>query len=193
MLQTTGMILDKLGDYSSPRCRLQKLVDKGDYIYLKRGLYEDDPSVPGQALASAIYGPSYLSFDYALHYYDMIPESVFEYTSATCGKNRTKLFRNSFGRYSYRDVPAAAFSEGIVKLDDGYYATWIATPEKALCDKMYSIRPIPSKVPIEDTLFEDLRIDEDLFEDLHRNDISCLSDLYRCSNVRRLARYMGVV
>ena len=69
----------------------------------------------------------------------------------------------------------------------------MATPEKALCDKLYSIRPIPSKIPMEDTLFEDLRIDDDLFEDLHRNDISYLSDLYRCSNVRRLARYMETV
>ena len=130
MLQTTGTILDKLGDYSSPRCRLQRLVDKGEYIYLKRGLYEDDPSVPGQALASAIYGPSYLSFDYALYHYGIIPETVFEYTSATCGKNRTKRFKNSFGRYSYRDVPAAVFSEGVVKLDDGYYAPGWPLPRR---------------------------------------------------------------
>ena len=103
------------------------------------------------------------------------------------------MFKNSFGRYTYRDVPKAAFSEGITKLDDGYYATWIAPPEKALCDKLYSIKPIPKDIPMEAVLFDDLRIDEDLFSEMHRNDISTLSELYRCSNVRRLARYLELI
>ena len=35
------------------------------------------------SLANVLYAPSYVSFDYALSYYGMIPERVHEITSAT--------------------------------------------------------------------------------------------------------------
>lgn len=55
-------------------------------------MYETDSNTPGYLLAGSIYGPSYLSFDFALAYYDLIPERVVNYTSATFGKKKKKNF-----------------------------------------------------------------------------------------------------
>ena len=190
-MYSTAMILDTLNEYASPRCRLQRLVDHGEYTYLKRGLYESDRTVPGYALASAIYNPSYLSFDYALAFHGMIPETVFEFTSATSGKNRKKLYENHFGRYSYRDVPMKVFGDGLdlIQVRDTY-PVWMAGKEKALCDKLYALPPIERVETTEELLFEDLRIDEDVFSELDVNLIRRMEPKYRCQNVRRLTEYM---
>ena len=47
-----------------------------------------------EVLANLIYGPSYVSYEYALTYYGLIPERVFEVTSATTQKN--KMFNTPF-------------------------------------------------------------------------------------------------
>ena len=41
-------------------------------------------------LADSIYGPSYLSFEFALEYHSLIPKAVHQFTSATFEKNRKK-------------------------------------------------------------------------------------------------------
>ncbi len=46
----------------------------------------------GFYLSSYIYGPSYLAFDNALFYYEMIPERVANNTLATYNKQKTKKY-----------------------------------------------------------------------------------------------------
>ena len=191
MLCSTEMILNDLSDYSVPQCRLQRLVRDGKYIRLKRGMYEDDSETPGYVLASAIYNPSYLSFEYALAHYGLIPETAFTYTSATVGKNRTKIYRNKFGTYTYRDVPKEAFPYEIDLIETSGRMVWIATPEKCLCDKMYSIRPIGRVEDIELLLFEDFRIDENGLSEMNVETIGKLSEKYHSKNVKLLYKYLS--
>ena len=54
------------------------MAERGEVFPITRGLYETDPNVPGYLLAGSIYGPSYISFEYALGYYGMIPEETFD-------------------------------------------------------------------------------------------------------------------
>ena len=89
---------------------------------------------PGYLLAASIYGPSYLSFDFALSYWGLIPEAVFSFTSATFDKKKRKQFVTPFGLFTYRDVPRKAYPFGIQILNEGDYSFFIANPEKALCD-----------------------------------------------------------
>lgn len=48
----------------------------GEYTKVVKGIYETNSDTAGYLLAGSIYGPSYLSFDFALSYYGMIPEAV---------------------------------------------------------------------------------------------------------------------
>ena len=107
-----------------------------------KGIYETNPNTNGSRLAQFIYGPSYLSFDYALAEYGLIPEAVYVFTCATLNKKKIKTYTNKFGTFIYRDVPNNVFSYGVMVNVDGNYAYHIATPEKALCDKLYTISPV---------------------------------------------------
>ena len=65
--------------------------------------------VPNSALqplpvASSILSPSYLSFDWALSFYGLIPEKVVAITSATLRVRKNKTFINYFLRYQNLQV-----------------------------------------------------------------------------------------
>ena len=156
MIMTTSMLIEQFRDYGDPAGKIMRMRKEGKIIPLTRGLYETDPSASGHCLAGAIYGPSYLSFDYALSVYGLIPEAVYAYTSATFEKKKKKEYENQFGRYLYRDVPSEVYPLGIVIRDEGEYSYLIASPEKALCDKLYSMPPVTSVKDIGQMLFEDL-------------------------------------
>ena len=66
MIKTTAMLLEELKNYASPKAKLSRMARKGECILITRGLYETDRSVPAYLLAGSIYGPSYISFEYAL-------------------------------------------------------------------------------------------------------------------------------
>ena len=67
MIRTVSEILSDLGQkYRQPQMKLRQMTLRGEITQVIRGLYETDKNTPGEALAGAIYGPSYLSFDYAL-------------------------------------------------------------------------------------------------------------------------------
>ena len=190
MIVTASMLLDQYRDYGDPAGKIMRLRKEGKIMPLTRGLYETDPRAPGQCLAGAIYGPSYLSFDYALSVYGLIPEAVYAYTSATFEKKKKKEYINQFGKYMYRDVPSAVYPFGIVIKDEGGYSYLIATPEKALCDKLYSMPPVTSVKDIELMLFDDLRIDEEEFSKLNEEDILQIGEGYHCNNLKYLMKYL---
>ena len=194
MIMTGEMIIEKFYSkerYSNPRMKLSRDVKEGKFKRLKRDLYETDPTAPNIALAQSIYGPSYISFDYALSYYDMIPEYARNITSATCGKHKDKRFDTDFCSFYYTDVPALVFPVGIVHVDFRGYSYNIATREKALCDKLYKIPPVTKMNEFEELLFDDIRLDEDILYDLDRGTIGLLNGLYRCRNINMLTKFLG--
>ncbi len=70
------------------------------------------------------------------------------------------------------------------------YSYQIASPEKALCDKLYTLKPIKNYDSLKKTLFSDLRIDEDEFKKLDSSKVNRLSNLYNSTNVKLLSKYM---
>jgi predicted transcriptional regulator of viral defense system len=192
MIQTTQMVLEQLSkEYSNPKMKLNRLVKEGKYIPIIRGLYETDPNLDGKLLADIIYSPSYLSFDYALSYYGLIPERVEAYTSATCKKRRSKCYITPFGRYTYRDVPSSVFMKEIKMFEVREYTYWIASPEKTLCDKFYTLPRVKNLKDMELTLLDDLRIYEDDLDEMDPEIIADIAKDYRSHNVAILSRYMS--
>lgn len=190
MIVTNDVIKMNLINYSNKNTKLTREVKKGKYFKIINGLYETDSNTPGYLLAGSIYGPSYLSFDFALAYYDLIPERVVNYTSATFGKKKKKEFHTNFGNFFYRDVPSQVYPYGINLIKEGEYYYQIASPEKALCDKLYTLAPLQNLQDIKLLLTEDLRIDEDDLKNLNLDDIQKLSELYHCKNVTLLYKYL---
>lgn len=184
------MLLDELKDYSNPACKLQRLVRDGKYTQVIRGLYESDPNTSGHMLATAIHSPSYLSFEYALYHYDIIPERVYVFTSATYNTHRTKMYNTPFGTFTYRDSPKEAFHWGVTYHEENGHSCWIAEPVKAICDELYIKPPVSNHRELEELMFDDLRMDEDIVSGLDRKDVRLLADLYHCRNVTRLAGYL---
>lgn len=190
MILTNDIVKLNLKEYSNKNAKICREVKNGNLIKIINGLYETDPNVNGYLLAGSIYGPSYLSFDYALSYYGLIPEKVTAYTNATCGKKKKKRYENQFGSYFYRDVPVEVYPLGVTIIQEGEYIYQIATPEKALCDKLYTLKPINNMSELENVLFNDLRIDEIEFNNLNIQDINEISQYYHSTNVDLLYRYM---
>ena len=190
MILSTSMLLDRLQNYSNPYTKIGRLVKEGKIFSLTRGLYEDNEGASPLYLANAIYGPSYVSFNYALMYYGLIPERVYDVTSATTEKLKRKAFKNRFGSFSYRDIPLEAFPYGIKVIKEGDYTFMMASKEKALCDRLYELPPVKSQKELEYLLFVDLRIDESEFETLHREDIYFIAPKYHSTNLNYLASYL---
>lgn len=190
MILTNDIIKMNLKEYSNKNTKICREVKNGNLIKIINGLYETDANINGYLLAGCIYGPSYLSFDYALSHYGLIPEKVTAYTNATCNKKKKKKYENQFGTYLYRDVPTAVYPLGINIIQEGEYNYQIATPEKALCDKLYTLNTIKNMSELENIIFNDLRIDKLEFDKLYIQDIQEISQHYHSTNVNLLYRYM---
>lgn len=188
MIITYQMLLEKLHDYKSPDNKIMRMIEDKEIIKLTKGIYETSTLVPGYLLAGAIFGLSYLSLDYALSLYGLIPERVVTYTSVTSNTGKTKTYTNYFGTYTYRDIPLAAYPYGVKFIQEGDYSYWIATPCKALCDKLYTMSPCKNKKELRYLLFDDLRIDEEEFNKLDKKLLLDLCPLYKSTNLKLLRK-----
>ncbi|RPI19639.1 MAG: hypothetical protein EHM58_01150 [Ignavibacteriae bacterium] len=107
-----------------------KKIVKGKYIF-------SDVPVNDYTLfyiANKIYGPSYISLESALSYYNLIPEAVYLLTSV-CTR-RTYNFDTTLGSFSYRQIKKNLFF-GYINISFNNYSFKIAEPEKAVIDYMY--------------------------------------------------------
>ena len=171
--------------------KISNLVRNKELIRLKKGfytfskLYQTKP-INLISVANTLYSPSYVSFDYALSYYGIIPERVTEVTSAT-SKNE-KLFDTPIGRFSYKKISLQAYSLGIDWIyDDIDGGRFIATAEKALCDKIKYDRGIGTltQASMIEYLKYDLRIDISI--PLNYELIEIIATAYKSRNLKTLA------
>jgi len=139
-------------------------------IRVKKGLYVKNRSnweqLPiKELIANLMYGPSYISLQYALSAYGMIPEAGIHVTSVTFKK--TKRYRTPLGEFIYRSVSREYYLPGVLrKTANGTCSYLLASPEKALIDMLYFTPALRSKRDIESFIFEDLRMDEDRIAEL---------------------------
>ncbi len=188
MIITTSMLKERLCDYSNPMDKIKRLADKGNILRLTNGIYETDKSVDPCLLASCILSPSYLSFEWALSYYGLIPERVIAITSASFCNRKNKTFENYFGRYEYSDIPANAFAQGVIYLEHGKYIVKIATKEKAICDCLCKWRTARNIKELKELLFDDKRIDEGEFAKCDFKLMKKLASLYNKTNLKMLIK-----
>lgn len=183
-----------LQDDSHERRTIGQLVKRKELTRVKKGLYiwgeKLNVIYSREILANLIYGPSYVSLEYALSFHGLIPERVEVITSVTT--KRKKEFETPVGLFSYEHLYIDAFPWGqsLIKFHDGYTAM-MATPEKALLDTV-SLR-IKSTLEISDVenlLFADLRIDESNFNRLNRSKLLELATYYKSSNVKIFTHYL---
>jgi hypothetical protein len=183
-LLSHGQLKDALAAYANPRMKISRMLAAGELIPLRRGLYLRDRTVDPQALASAIHGPSYVSFESALAWHGLIPERVEEITSAT--PKQPVRFETPVGRYRYRHVPARVFSIGIERVEDSVLPWLVASPAKALCDTVALDASIRSQKDVRAWL-EGMRI-EDL-PALDPDQLDACAANYGRPSVRHLARF----
>lgn len=118
--------------------RLVEWQQKGYLLKVKRGYYCFNERNRGeqflQFAANKIYSPSYISFESALAYYNLIPEGVFTLTSATT-KN-TANYASTVGSFTYRHFKPSLFF-GYKLLREKDITIKIAEPEKVILDYLY--------------------------------------------------------
>lgn len=191
MLVTGELLIDQLSEtYASPACKIGRMVENGEIVRLKRDLYETDVHVAPYLVANDLYGPSYISYEFALSWHEIIPEFVRVVTSATCNKHRNKKFTNSLGSFSYSDVPEAVFKEGVDTLIQDNREYRMASPVKAVCDKLYKMPPIRSPLELESLMFDDLRFDEESILSMDAKTVRKYAGLYHCTTVNTFAGYL---
>ena len=171
------IVSDVLTEYRRPNDKISELLKSGELQSVRRGLYipgpEADLPVPEPFLiANHLRGPSYVTMESALSYWGLIPERVYEITSATLETSKT--YSIEAGRFSFHHLSAPYYSFGIrsEKLTSLQVAL-VASPEKAVCDKIVLtsgvlLRSIPQTKAF---LLDDMRMDEDLLRNL---DISAI-------------------
>jgi len=168
--------------------KIKYMKQQGLLISLKKGLYiYNSPYiktfVSKEIIANNLLGPSYISYEYALSYYNLIPERVEEITSATI--KRSKTFSTSYGVFSYQHIDKKLFALGIEIVPSKQGNFMMASKEKALCDKVFATKGvrIASKKAMQVFLEEDLRID---IEELDDFDLEILRQYALISKSKRV-------
>ncbi|MBX9771983.1 MAG: hypothetical protein K2X29_11455 [Candidatus Obscuribacterales bacterium] len=185
------MLTGVLSRYSGVRQKINELLKSGVILRVKKGLYVFGPDynrtpVSKEVLANLIYGPSYISLEYALAFHGLIPERVETVTSVT--PKRDKEFDTPLGRFSYRYLSGDRYACGIerVQIDRNNFVL-MASPEKALCDYLTLNKFTEKYSPgIKEFLEADLRIDNESWTRLNPQTLLKLNKCYRNRNIQAI-------
>ena len=191
MIYDSQALKVKYANYSNINQKISLEEKRGNIIRIKRGLYTDNLLTDAPIIANVCYGPSYLSFEYALSYYGLIPEYVSSYTSATFSKKNNKTYLVSNLCFQYYSIPNEVFSKGITFLVNEKGIRYkIATKEKAICDLLYLKYPVRSIKDLKVMLFDDLRIDYFEFIKLDFKFIKSIAFMYHSNTLYTLVKYI---
>lgn len=184
---TTDYLVGLFKDYKQPHHKIKHLADKGELLPIKQGLYVlGEPYqriYSREVLSGMIYGPSAISFEFALSHYGLIPERVKSVT-CICFK-RNKSFNTPIGKFTYKYI-----AKDIYPLRMAYHQTelgnyFIASPEKAICDMAY-FEKINSIKEARQYLLDDLRIYENEIENLDSAHLAELARYYKRQSVKNI-------
>lgn len=188
-------LVSLLRGYAKPRDRISALLANGSLIRLRKGLYAlgaryRRAPLSRELLANLIYGPSYVSLDYALSHYGMIPERVADVTSVTTGERRS--FATPLGVFTYHPLPPHRYAPGIQWLGEGATRYLLASPEKALVDKVWMDKRFsPTNLGDFPTyLYDDLRLDEARLATLDHNRLTVITLAFASRKINMLAKFL---
>lgn len=192
----TQNLLPLVRDYTNPRDFISRLCKRGELIRMKNGFYViaekiKRKSVPFEQIANLLHGPSYISYEWALSYYGMIPEGVYVVTSNSAIKSRS--YKTPLGTFEYTHLSHARYAIGIDQKENASGNFLIATPEKALVDLVHKKnKHLKSKDIIID-LIEARRIDEAAIKNLDKSHLAEIADIYRSETVHNLRNAIGLL
>ena len=187
-------LLNLLKGYRFPRNKINSLLKQGLIIRVKKGIYifgEEFSLKPYslETLANLIYGPSYISLEYALSFHGLIPERVEVITSIT--PKRNKFYKTPVGCFSYQYLKNDKYYPGITlhKLDE-FHHILMASKEKAIIDKIYFMPKFDSLEDLKTNLYDELRIE---YQDINRLDLMKMQNIghhYQDHNVNLLIQHI---
>lgn len=155
-------------------------VIKGRYVFTdgardENALFE---------IANRIYSPSYVSFEMALAFHGLIPESVYGITSASTRK--TSHFKTPVGSFIYRTIrPRLYFGFNLLKHREKAFK--MASPEKALLDLFYIKTELRDEAS-----FEGLRMNREIFLKIMDPDkMNGYLNLYQQASLKRRVENFG--
>ena len=188
------VLLSLLTDYKRPNDKINELVKEKALTSVKKGLYIAGPLISAGKpepflLANYLYGPSYISLETALSFHGLIPERVYEIASMTT--KAPNQFSTPIGIFSYTKLPLPYFAFGIQSVHiSGKSRALMASPEKALCDKIISTAGVlfRSSAQALSYLRDDLRIDDGKLQTLSVNQIKkWVKDAPKSASIKILA------
>lgn len=188
-------LMSLLSDYQAPNFKIHRWLDEGQLISLKRGLY----AVPSPAstlslplMANHLYGPSYVSMEFMLSYYGVIPERVAQITSVTT--RRGKQFSNTLARFSFQHLPPNFYALDIKRIIAAPRTAFMAASlEKAVCDwlvltpnlKIYSTKAL------RELLLDDMRMDDTVLNELDIGKVISFAEVgYKSTRLKWLVRLL---
>lgn len=179
-------------EYTNPRDLMARLVKKGKLIRLKNGFFLlAEKTVPYEQIANRLYAPSYLSFDSALFYYQMLPEKGEGVTSACLG--RIKHFKTPVGLFDYIPLSRMRYEMGVVQKENEAGLFSIATPEKALADFVhYRCGQLSSRALLEE-LLEKRGMHREGLTGLNALHLSEIAESYHAPVVRHLVKALSLL
>ena len=165
-----------------------------EIVRVKKGLYvfgapfRRQPIVR-EYLANLVYGPSYVSLDSALSFHGLIPERVEAVTSMVYG--RSHAFETPFGVFTYRGLPRNRYAVGARLESVGTVRFLIASPEKALVDKVWTDKRFGGATvgDFSEYLLDDLRIDEESLRSLDTERMEAIGRAYDSPKIANLIRF----
>lgn len=192
-------LLCLLTDYRQPRERILRMVKNNELIRLKNGFFlitdkirqGSNTFIPYEQVANLLYGPSYVSLEWALSFYGMIPERVHTVTSMTLGRN--KEYCTPIGDFVYHRLSSFSYSIGVTqkKAADFTGGFLMASPEKALADLVFITCKGLDKGQLKQELLESKRIDVECLHQLDKALLIEIAESYRAKTVNYLIDIIG--
>jgi phage terminase large subunit-like protein len=176
---TTQTLRNELSSYARPNDKISYMMEKGELIGLAKGFYVTPQAISSNIYlnyqaANVLYGPSYISKYSALSFYGLLAEAPTRVESMT--PKRSKVIKNAVGIFEYATLEnSAVFSEGIAskKINDTC-TILIATPEKAICDIIWTTARLDLR-HVDDLIYfleEDIRMEIDILRYANKENIA---------------------
>lgn len=175
-------------DDAGLKTQLLRWSQAGKLIRLRKNIYilnNDDRKINPSRLfiASELYKPSYVSMEYILSFYGLIPEKVADITSITSKK--TAAFENIFGKFVYQHIKLNCFTGFRGLKDEAGLTCYMATPEKAVVDFIY-LNQNRFKGNFRQVLFESFRFQNT--EILDRKKLTEYANLFASAKVKAIIK-----
>lgn len=156
----THMLLDRAADTAKLSVQLSRWTKTGRLIKIKKGMYllsgtYRHKPVQFDYLSTLVYRPSYISLEYALADYGLIPEAVPNVTLVT---TRRPIRMKVEGRVLiYRHVKRSLFW-GYEARGERNFEVFYAEPEKALLDYFWLTHGVISDVFLDEMRLQNVEV-----------------------------------